>query len=148
MEEKNSITNKNDRRTVSVAIIGGAIIAALLILSTLWINRSERSGTIEAVHSVSELYLRELTDRREQVITARINVHVGNIQSALKILSSNDLQSVETLSAFLSKMKTLFGVDQFAFVNESGTVFTPEGIAQNRDEYSFADETLAAVRAG
>ena len=145
MEEKNSVANKN-RGTVSVAIIGGAIIAALLILSTLWINRSERSGTIEAVHSVSELYLRELTDRREQVITARINIRVDNIQSALKILSSNDLQSVETLSAFLSKMKILFGVDQFAFVNESGTVFTPEGIAQNRDEYSFADETLAAPK--
>ncbi len=146
MEEKNSITNKNDRRTVSVAIIGGAIIAALLILSTLWINRSERSGTIEAVHSVSELYLRELTDRREQVITARINVRVDNIQSALKILSPNDLQSVETLSAFLSKMKILFGVDQFAFVNANGVIYTPEGIAQNRDEYSFADETIAAPK--
>ncbi len=145
MEEKNPISNEN-RRTVSVAIIGGAIIAVLLILSTLWINRSERFGTIEAVHSVSELYLRELTDRREQVITARINVRVDNIQSALKILSPNDLQSVETLSAFLSKMKILFGVDQFAFVNANGVIYTPEGIAQNRDEYSFADETIAAPK--
>ena len=81
MEEKNSATTKNDRGTVSVAIIGGAIIAVLLILSTLWINHSEQSGTSDAVHSVSELYLRELTDRREQVINARINVRVENFDA-------------------------------------------------------------------
>ena len=66
MEEKNSTTNNRARRTVSVAIVGGAIIATLLILSTLWMNRSEHNGTNEAVHSVSELYLRELTDRRNK----------------------------------------------------------------------------------
>ena len=46
---------KKNTRTISVAIVGGAIIAVLLILSTLWINRSEQSGTADAVHSVSEL---------------------------------------------------------------------------------------------
>ena len=140
MEEKNSPTT--DKRTVSVAIVGSAIIAALLILSTLWINRSEQSGTSEAVHSVSELYLRELTDRREQVITARINVRVENIRSALKILSPNDLQSVETLSAFLGKMQTFCDVDQFAMTDANGNVFTPAGTV-NADEYFFAREMIA-----
>ncbi|MBE8952469.1 MAG: response regulator [Quinella sp. 1Q7] len=143
MEDKNPATNTNDRRTVSVAIVGGAIIAALLILSTLWINRSEQSGTSEAVHSVSELYLRELTDRREQVIAARINVHIGNIQSALKILTPADLQSVETLSTFLGKMKIFCGVDQFAMTNADGVIFTPEGVAPNPDEYFFAANMIA-----
>ena len=142
MEDKNSAVFNKDRRTVSVAIIGGAIIAVLLILSTLWINRSEQVGTSDAVHSVSELYLRELTDRREQVITARINVRIGNIESALKILSPNDLQSVETLSAFLGKMKTFCGVDQFAMSNANGIIFTPEGAFQHTDEYFFADEMI------
>ena len=116
MDEKISTADKGGR-TVSVAIIGGAIIAAVLILSTLWINRSEQSDTSDAVHSVSELYLSELTARREQVINARINFYIDNINTALKILSPNDLQSVETLSVFLSRMKTAYGVDVFAFVN-------------------------------
>ena len=144
MEEKNSTTtNTNDKRTVSVAIIGGAIIAAILILSTLWINRSEQSGTSEAVHSVSEMYLRELTDRREQVIKARIDVRIDDINSALKILSPADLQSVESLSAFLGKMKTFCDVTQFAMTNANGVIFTPEGTLTDSDEYFFANEMIA-----
>lgn len=141
MEDKMTAKNK-DKRTVSVAIIGGAIIAALLILSTLWINHSEQVSTSEAVQSVSELYLRELTGRREQAIIARIDVRVSNIESALKILSPNDLQSVETLSSFLGKMQTLCGVDRFAMSNVNGVVFTSEGIAPNVEEYFFVNDMI------
>ena len=65
MEDKNSSASKESGRTISVAIIGGAVIAVLLIVSTLWINHRGQSDTSDAVHSVSEMYLRELTDRRE-----------------------------------------------------------------------------------
>mgnify|MGYP002623406632 CR=1 FL=1 len=146
MEEKISTEDKKSRGTTSVAIIGGLIIALLLILSTIWINRSEQSGTSEAVQAVSEFYLRELTDRREQVITARIKVRVDNMKAALKIISPNDLQSPETLSAFLGKVKTFCDVDQFAFVNANGVIFTPEGIAPNPDEYFFADDRIAETK--
>ena len=146
MEDKKSSASKDSGRTVSVAIIGGAVIAVLLIVSTLWINNRGQSDTSDAVHSVSEMYLRELTDRREQVLIARIDVHVGNIKSALKILTPSDLQSVETLSAFLTKMKTFCGVDQFAFVDTNGNIFTPEGVAPNPDDYSFAKNDLNASK--
>lgn len=146
MEDKKSTENKSGGRTISVAVIGGAIIAVLLIVSTLWINQRGQDDTSQAVHSVSEMYLRELTDRREQVLTARINVRIDNIRSALKILTPADLQSVETLSTFLGKMKNYCNVDQFAFVNAGGVVFTPEGVAPNPDDYSFAKETFNASR--
>ena len=141
MEEKNSTENKKDKRTISVAIVGGAIIAVLLIFSTLWINRSEHYATNAAVHSVSKVYLRELTDRREQGIVARINDSVENIRAALKILSPDDLQSVETLSAFLGRMKTIYGVEKFAFVNSAGVVFTSAGV-EELGKYSFANEMI------
>ena len=146
MEEKNTTENKKGTRTISVAIVGGAVIAVLLILSTLWINSSEQSGTSDAVHSVSEMYLRELTDRREQVITARINARVNNIRSALKVLTPADLQSVETLSAFLGRMKILYDVDQFAFASMNGRIYTPEGIAPDATEYFFASEFINASK--
>ena len=139
MEEKNS---KENKRTLSTAIVGGLIIAVLLILSTLWINQRAQDGTNDAAQSVSEFYLRELTARREQVITARINVRVDNMKAAIKILSPNDLLSVETLSAFLGKMKIFCGVDQFAFANANGVVFTPEGIAPNSADYFFINEPI------
>ncbi len=143
MEEKNSTENK---RTASTAIVGGAIIAVLLILSTLWINHQAQNGTSDAVQSVSELYLRELTARREQGISSRIKDSIADIKTALKILSPNDLQNVETLTAFLNRFKTIYEVNQFAFVDANGNIFTPEGIATNRDEYFFVDERIAETK--
>ena len=134
MEEKNSTENK---RTISTAIIGGAIIAVLLILSTIWISQRGQSGTNDAVQSVSEMYLRELTARREQGIASRIKDCVNDMQTALKLLTPNDLQSVENLGAFLGRIRTIHGVKQFALVDANGNIFTPEGIAQNHDEYFF-----------
>lgn len=141
MEEKNS-TDKKDKRTVSVAIVGGAIIAVLLILSTFWINQSNLRNISEAVHSAGELYLYEMTNRREQVLNTRINLKVGNLRAALKSLTPADLQSVETLSAFLAKTKKLYGVEQFALADSSGRIFTPEGLAPDADKYPFAGKTF------
>lgn len=138
MEEKISAKNKSGGRTTSVAIVGGAIIAVLLILSTLWINWSGQQATNDMVHSVSEAYLRELTDRREQGIASRINDNINDIETALKILTPDDLSGVEKLSAFLGKMRTIQGVDQFAFANADGQIFTPEGLLPATDEYFCA----------
>jgi len=146
MEDKNSTENNQDKRTISMAIVGGAIVAALVILSTLWINNSEQAATNETVHSVGSLYLRELTDRREQVINARINVRVDNLRAAMKVLSPADLQSVETLSAFLGKMKVLYDVDQFALASASGTIFTPQGAMLDSTQYFFATLPINASK--
>ena len=129
-----------------MAIVGGAIVAALVILSTLWINKSEQAATNETVHSVGSLYLRELTDRREQVINARINVRVDNLRAAMKVISPADLQSVETLSAFLGKMKVLYDVDQFALASASGAVYTPEGRLTDSTQYFFATLPINASK--
>ena len=142
MEEKNSSENK---RTLSTAIVGGVIIAVLLILSTLWINQRSESDTNRTVHSVSKIYLRELTDRREQVIQARLKRTVDRIDLAAKSISPNDLQSTGNLSAFLGRMKNSCGVDKFVFVDVNGKVFTPEGITDS-NEYRFADESITTPK--
>ena len=138
MEEKNSIENKG---TLSTAIIGGAIIAVLLILSTLWINHRSESDTTATIHSVSRIYLRELTDRREQVIQARLKLAVERLNSAAKVISANDLQSPTTLSEFLNRMKTACNVDQVILVDGNGNAFTPEGVVGLK-EYPFATATF------
>ena len=143
MAEKNS---KESKRTISTAIVGGAIIAVLLILSTLWISQRGQSGTNDAVQSVSEMYLRELTARREQGIASRIRDCVDNMKTALKLLSPNDLQNVETLSAYLGRLRTIHGVKQFGLVDANGNIFTPEGRVQNRDKYFFIGARVAETK--
>ncbi|MBQ6759270.1 MAG: response regulator [Selenomonadaceae bacterium] len=140
------MNNSNeDKRTLSTAIVGGAIIAVLLILSTVWINQRSESDTSETVHSVSRIYLRELTDRREQVIQGRLNLTIERISSAAKVVSANDLQNMTTLSAFLNRMKTSCNVDRVGFVDVNGKVFTPEGVSDLK-EYLFAAETITEPR--
>ena len=141
MEEKNSTADKKGRQTISLAIVGGAIIAVLLTLSTLWINQRTQSDTKTTVHSVSEIYLRELTDRREQVIQAWLRRTVDKINSAPQLLVATDLQNIENLSAFLGKVKLANNVDQIAFVNANGTIFTPDGVV-DAEKYSFAKENI------
>ena len=105
MDEKNSISDKKSGRTISIAIVGGAIIAVLLVLSSIWINQRGQKDAVVAAHIVMEQYLRELTDRREQVLTARINDRINDLQAVLQTLTPYDLQNVETLSLFLGRMK-------------------------------------------
>ena len=144
MSEKNLTEDKAGGRTIPVALVGGAIIAVLLILSTLWINQRGQSGINDAVHHVSKFYLHELTDRREQVITDRIKTYVDNITAAQKTLTPTDLQSVENFSAFLGKMRTFCGVEQFALVDANGVVYTADGVAKT-DKYFFLHDQILAT---
>ncbi|MGO4970415.1 hypothetical protein ACTQ56_00190 [[Clostridium] aminophilum] len=60
MHKQNSLT--------AIASAGIAVVALILILSTVWMGQNAKNGTKSAVHSVSLLYLDELTGRREQVV--------------------------------------------------------------------------------
>ena len=135
MEEKNSAENR-------LAVIGGVMVAVLLILSTFWLSRTEENGTNKAVHAVSKVYLRELGDRREQVVIARIRRNIRQINNVLKVFTANDLQNPEALSVFLGRMKILYNVAQIGFVSVNGAVFTPEGNVPNPGEYFFAGEDI------
>ena len=137
MEEKNSTENRT-------ALIGGVIVAVLLVVSTFWLSHTEETGTNKAVHAVSRVYLRELVDRREQVIIARIRRNIMQINNTVKVLTANDLQTPEALNVFLGRMRTLYGVKQIGFVGANGSIFTPEGIAPNPGEYFFAGENPTA----
>ena len=56
-------TDKKDNRTLSIAIIGTAIIAAILILGTFLLGNKAGNDTKSAVRNVSLLYLSELAGR-------------------------------------------------------------------------------------
>ncbi|MCR5834702.1 MAG: response regulator [Selenomonadaceae bacterium] len=146
MDDKNLTQDNNNRRTISAAIIGGAIIALLLIASTLWINRTDEESTAQTVHSVSELYLRELIARREQIITSRIDARTKNLNNALRVLSSNDLSDVNALQSYLERMRITYAVDQFGFIDTTGNIYTPQGMNKDTAEYFFADEEITDTK--
>lgn len=137
-----SINEKQKRKTAVYAIIGGSIIASILLLTSIWVSSMARAGTSQAVSRVSEFYLEELAGRRAEVVSEELKNGFAHMKNALEILDESDLESEETLQVFLGKVKKLYGIDRFALVNENGIVYTEHNTASGLSKYSFLSEEL------
>ena len=69
---QNDMSEKQKKQTVAYIIVGGIIIAAILLITTIWVSNSARIGTNQAVSRVSEFYLEELAGRRAQVVSEEL----------------------------------------------------------------------------
>ena len=124
-------------------IIGAIVVAFILIAGTLWMGRSASQDTDEAVRAVSLLYLDELAGRREQVVAANLQSTVDDLRIAVGLMSDDDLDDVEHLQAYQARMKQLYGLEKFAFVDSGGLIYTSEGMQDNIGEYDFDYKTLS-----
>ena len=165
---KISVQNRSNgsqrKRAVVYAVLCGGLIAAVFLLSTLWVSNGASTGTNEAVNRVSEFYLEELAGRRAQVVSEELKNHFDYIENSLKIIESSDLESQEALRAFLGKVKKLYGVEicsdrrkrhclyrtQHDFRSEQ-VPFSVRGAGRTNRKYSqslWGEETGDTCRAG
>ncbi|SEL18820.1 His Kinase A (phospho-acceptor) domain-containing protein [Butyrivibrio sp. ob235] len=126
-----------------VAIIGGIIVVAIMIIGTLWMGQSASKDTESAVKTVSLLYLDELAGRREQVVASTLSNYVSDLDTAIGLIEKTDLESVESLQAYQFRMKQLYKLEKFAFVDEEGIIYTSRGTRTDIDLYSFNHKTLS-----
>ncbi|MCR5733408.1 MAG: response regulator [Lachnospiraceae bacterium] len=125
------------------AITGSLIIAAILIVGTIWSGRTSSRDTVKAVRNVSLLYLNELAGRREQVVSEKITEYITFMDAALGVIEKDDLSSVESLRAYQARMKLLYNLEKFAFVDENGLIYTSRGTRTDIDLYSFDPNTIS-----
>ncbi len=123
----NNSNKKQRSQTVTYAIWGGAVVAILLLLTTVWISGSAQEGADQAVSRVSEFYLEELAGRRAHVVSEELRNQFAYMESALDILDDTDLESKETLSRFLGRVEKLCRAEEFGLVDENGHVYTGHG---------------------
>ena len=133
--------NQN-RRLITTAVIVAAVIAAIVIIGTMWMGRSAREATEDAVHSVSRFYLDELASRRRQVVEENLDNTIKNMRTAMSLMDDNDLSSVKNLQAYQAKIKKMYELDKFAFVDETGLIYTALGVKKNISEYEFDYKSL------
>ncbi len=96
----NTKSDKNHNVIVSTALIGCVIVAAILILGTFTLGNIAGKDTQEAVRNVSLLYLSELAGRREQVVSAFLDDYIKDMDTALGMIDSSDLESKESLERY------------------------------------------------
>lgn len=133
----------SSKMNIRVGIIGGILVALIMIVGTLWMGHSASDGTKKAVQSVSLFYLDELAGRREEIVEKNLNDNIEVINTAIDSLSEEDLSDDEHLQEFQRRMKNLFQLDKFAFVDESGLIYTSTGTKTDIDKYPFNHETLS-----
>ncbi|MBR1471938.1 MAG: hypothetical protein IJ600_09900 [Lachnospiraceae bacterium] len=135
--------NVNMKGIMAVAFWGSIIVALILISGTIWTGRSSSRDTQQAVRNVSLLYLEELAGRREQVVASTLSDYISDMDVAIGLLSDDDLSSTEKLQEYQLRMKQLYGVDKFAFVDETGLIYTSRGTRTDIGQYAFDHETIS-----
>ena len=138
----NGIDKRQKKQTAAFAIWGGIIIAAILLLTTIWVLEKARTGTSQAVSKVSEFYLEELAGRRAQVVSEELKNNFTYIERALSILDESNLESEQTLRWFLGKIKRLYSMDKFALVDENGIIYAEHSTVSGLSRYSFLADGL------
>ena len=79
------------KQTIAFALLGGAMIAVILLITTIWASNRARISTRQAVSRVSEFYLEELAGRRAQVVSEELKSNIAYMENALAIMESCDL---------------------------------------------------------
>ena len=140
------MANGQNANTTRIVVIGSCIVIVLLVFGTIWVQRSARKDTSEAVGSVSLLYLNELAGRREQVVEDNLKNSIRAMGIALGMIDEDDLDSLEHMRAYQRNMKKLFNLERFAFVDKDGLTYTAdEGILQEMEHYAFDYKTISKV---
>ena len=136
------VNGEQRKQTIVYVILGGILIAAILLITSVWVSNSARIGTNQAVNKVSEFYLEELAGRRTQVVSEELKNNFTYMNNALASLEESDLKSQETLRRFLGKVKKLYDVEKFALVDEEGIVYTEHSTTSGLSRYEFLSEEL------
>lgn len=65
-KQDDGVRKRQLKNTAAYAVAGGIVIAAILLITTIWVSNSARVGTDQAVNRVSGFYLEELAGRRHR----------------------------------------------------------------------------------
>lgn len=132
-----------NKSTITIAVVGSLIFALVLTGSTIQTGLLATKDTEKAVESVSLLYLDELAGRREQVVSANLNEKIEDLNVALELMTDEDLSDMEHLQTYQARMKQIYDLEKFAFVDEDGLIYTSLGTQNNISDYSFDYKTLS-----
>ena len=129
--------------TPQIVIIGSLLLALILVSGTIWMGHSAKKDTEEAVRSVSLLYLDELAGRREQVVEDNLRDKVDTIRIAIDLMTEEDLSDKARMESYQTRMKRLYTLEKFAFIDTDGLIYTSTGTETNLGEYAFDYKTLS-----
>jgi len=144
MNTKNTISEHlRNTPLVTVGLLGGIAVILIMFIGTIFLSGAAQSDTERAIHSVSTLYLDELAGRREQVVSNNLQNRIRDLTVSLSLMTKEDLSDMEHLQAYQAKMKKLYNLEKYAFVDDDGLIYTSLGTQTNIDDYKFDHKSIA-----
>ena len=131
--------NKENR----IVLIGGIFVLFLLIISTVWNVHSAQKQTQTVAERLSNFYIEELANRRVSIISDELKQNFQYVNNALESITKDDLASISSLRNYLGRIRRLYGVEKFSFVDQDGLVYTAHSTSTGKTRYPFLAQGLA-----
>ncbi|MBO5526961.1 MAG: hypothetical protein J5946_02845, partial [Erysipelotrichaceae bacterium] len=138
------MNRERNNRMTTMALLGALLVALILVFSTILMGRAATKDTQDAVRSVSLLYLDELAGRREEVVKNNLQKKINDMQIAIELMSDEDLSDITHLQEYQKRLRRIYSLERFAFVDEDGMIYTADGMESNIDAYQFDYRTISA----
>ena len=137
------MNKERNNRMTTVSLLGALLVALILVFSTIFMGRAATKDTQDAVRSVSLLYLDELAGRREEVVESNLQEKIADMKIAIEMMSEEDLSDTAHLQEYQKRLRRIYTLRRFAFVDEDGLIYTADGIERNIDTYHFDYRTIS-----
>ena len=135
--------NFRKKNTTLFAVTGVVLVMIILVFFTIWTGDRARRDTESAVRSVSRFYLDELAGRREQVVAENLRDRIADLQTAVNLMTVDDLSGSKYLQDYQTRIKSLFQLEKFAFVDTKGIIYTSSGLKHGIEQYHFDYRTIS-----
>jgi diguanylate cyclase (GGDEF)-like protein len=120
----------------------GIIVVLLIILSTVWNIHSAQKQTHIVTESITDFYMEEIIKRRVSIITDVLKQNYQYMTNAIDSISREDLSSITSLRNYLGKIRRLYGVEKFSFVDEDCLIYTAHSTSPGKTRYPFLAKGL------
>ncbi len=137
------VEEKKHGDTRLAILLGQLVVLAILVIGLIVSARAANRDTEQAVHAVSSLYLDELAGRREQVVASNLQESIKEAQVAIDLMNDEDLSDLEHLNAYQDKVKKLYGLERFAFVDTNGSIYTTNMREADVKDYDFDYQNIS-----
>ncbi|HBZ52313.1 MAG TPA: hypothetical protein DEO82_00930 [Eubacterium sp.] len=136
------MNNKTTKKSFPVWFAGAILIVIIFVIGTIWIGQKAGTDTKKAVNNVSLFYLSELAGRREQVVSSTLQGNIKNLKTAVNLMTEDDLVDIPHLQAYQARMKKLYTLEKFAFIDKDGLIYTSLGTQNDIADYNIDYKTI------
>ena len=121
---------KNKNKSTRLSALSNVAIAFAFVIGVIYMGYS-------AIQNISHLFMEEIANKREQVVASKLSDYLNNLDLAVRLMTKEELSSDEKFQSYQERMKHLYGLERFAFVDTNGVIYTSRGTKNDIDLYDF-----------